>query len=89
MSAYNEDQLSIQTIHIVYDGTPWADGATDVRDLAPALLSIGELCQEVNRQIYGSDSVVSVQVKADSSHHRPRLQQWDRRFRVCRACKDT
>ena len=57
--------MSVETIHIVYDGTALADGAMDVRDLAPALLSIGELCQEVNRQIYGSESAVSVRVKAD------------------------
>lgn len=65
MPVDDESQMSVETIHIVYDGTPLANGAMDVRDLAPALLSIGELCQEVNRQLYGSDTTISVRVKAD------------------------
>ena len=65
MPVEDESQMSVETIHVVYDGAPMANGAMDVRDLAPALLSIGELCQEVNRQVYGTDTVISVRVKAD------------------------
>ncbi|MEW6544531.1 MAG: hypothetical protein AB1411_13095 [Nitrospirota bacterium] len=52
-------------LQIIYEGEPVASGTMDVRDLAPSLLSIAELCQEVNRQLHGSESVISVRVKAD------------------------
>lgn len=57
--------MSVEKIVIVYDGDPVEKGTMDVRDLAPSLLSISELCHEVNRQVHGDDSNISVRVRAD------------------------
>lgn len=57
--------MSRESIQITYDGDPVDSGLMDVRDLAPALLSIGELCRDANRLINGTDSEVSVRVNAD------------------------
>jgi hypothetical protein len=65
MPKQEASNMSVETILVVYDGTPVEKGAMDVRDLAPALLSIAELCQEVNSQVYGNDTAISVRVKAD------------------------
>jgi hypothetical protein len=49
---------------IVYDGPSVRNGEMDVRELAPALMAIADLCQEANTILNGSDAVVGVNIKA-------------------------
>jgi hypothetical protein len=49
---------------IAYDGPSLSTGEMDVRDLAPALLAVGDLCQEANLLLNGDRSAVAVNVKA-------------------------
>lgn len=53
------------TVDMVYGGPALQDHTMDVRELAPALLAIGDLLQHSNRVLNGADSQVSVRVKAD------------------------
>jgi hypothetical protein len=48
-----------------YKGEALHNGLMDVRDLAPSLLAIGQLLEEVNTQVNGHESAVSVCVAAD------------------------
>jgi hypothetical protein len=57
--------MSKASLHVSYDGDAVESGIMDVRDLAPALLSIGELCQQANAVLSGRDTEVSVHVKAE------------------------
>jgi len=50
---------------IVFDGPAVADGAMDVRDLAPSLLALGALCQRANEVLNPDRVVVSVRVEAE------------------------
>ena len=49
---------------VAYDGPALERGSMDVKDFAPALLSLGELCEESGRIINGERSQVSVHVRA-------------------------
>lgn len=51
-------------ITIAYAGESLQDGTIDVRDLAPALLAIGQLFEEANRVLNGDSASVQVTVKA-------------------------
>jgi hypothetical protein len=56
--------MSRATTSIVYDGPALRDGAMDVRDLAPALLAVGQLFDAVNSVLNGDSARVRVQVTA-------------------------
>src|SRR5688572_13132490 len=51
--------------HVAYDGPALADGSMDVRDLAPALLALGELLQSANRVLNEDKATLAVKVQAD------------------------
>lgn len=56
--------MSTEAFTIAYDGPALRGGAMDVRDLAPALLGLGQLFDAANMQINGPDAVIKLQVKA-------------------------
>src|SRR5664280_1129809 len=49
---------------IEYDGPVLTNHEMDVRDLAPALLSVGNLFQTLNRRIHPADPEVQVNIRA-------------------------
>lgn len=57
--------MSSTSIRIAYEGDAIDNGTMDVRDLAPALLAIGHLCERSNEALYGESSQVVVRVAAD------------------------
>lgn len=57
--------MSTASIEVAYDGPALANGTMDVRELAPALLAIGELCQDANKILNGDQAQVSINVKSD------------------------
>ena len=57
------DELIIA--HIAYDGDALQDGSMDVRDLAPALLALGELLQGANRILNSDRATLAVKVQSD------------------------
>lgn len=60
----NTNMDSQATFQVVYDGDAVEQGEMDIRDLAPALLSLGWLIEEANRRANGTDQPVSVKFKA-------------------------
>jgi hypothetical protein len=58
--------LSVATeeLKIAYDGEALQTGEMNVRELAPALLAMGELCQETNTILNGDRTTIAVYVKA-------------------------
>lgn len=50
---------------IAFDGPRVADGTMDIRDLAPALLALGDLLQAANHEINGDSAELLVQVQSD------------------------
>jgi hypothetical protein len=53
-----------ETLTITYDGPALEANAMDVRELAPALLAIGELIDASNKLLNGDRSAISVKVRA-------------------------
>ncbi|BBD77222.1 hypothetical protein [Hydrogenophilus thermoluteolus] len=51
-------------VRITYDGPALANHTMDVRQLAPALLAFGDLCEEAGRAIFGDTFALRVEVKA-------------------------
>lgn len=58
-------EMSTATSRIAYDGELVRTGLMDVRDLAPALLEIGALCERANDILNGDRARIAVQVRAD------------------------
>jgi hypothetical protein len=56
--------MSTERFHIVYDGLALAEHRMDVRDLAPALVAIGNLATQSNRVINGDAADIRVEVHA-------------------------
>jgi len=52
---------------IAYDGKALRDHSMDVRDLAPALLSLGKLFDAANLALNGNKATIKLQVKAHSA----------------------
>lgn len=64
------DDVSKASFTIAYDGSSIKDGSMDVRDLAPALLAVGQLFDAANRALNGSDAppiAVNVQATKEGS----------------------
>jgi len=52
-------------LQILYDGEALRTGSMDVRELAPALLALGDLCERTNKLLNGDNSKVALHVYAD------------------------
>ena len=61
MHHHSKEKVSFS---IAYDGPGLVDGTMDVRDLAPALLSVSELYSSASRVLYGKDAEVKINVSA-------------------------
>ena len=57
--------MAEEKFHISYSGPALEEGTMDVRELAPALLALGKLCEESNRVINGDRATVGVRVKSN------------------------
>ncbi|MBC2728608.1 hypothetical protein [Desulfosporosinus sp.] len=57
--------MSTYELTIAYDGSALQDGTMDVRELAPALLAFGNLLEEANKELNGSNSKMQFLVKTD------------------------
>jgi len=62
--AVDEPDMSSAYLHVVYDGPALEQHRMDVRQLAPALLALGEVLEEANQVINDDRTKVSVQVRA-------------------------
>ncbi|MDB5042154.1 MAG: hypothetical protein JWN27_2880 [Candidatus Eremiobacteraeota bacterium] len=60
-----QEDTNVTTFSVEYDGERLRDGRMDIRDLAPALLSVARLCEEANRELNGQRARIAVQVNAN------------------------
>lgn len=58
--------MSRENFNISYDGPALVSHEMDIKELAPALLSLGELFEEANKALNGDRVKVSVNIKATS-----------------------
>jgi len=58
--------MSRAAFTIAYDGPALSDHSMDVRDLASAMLGLGQLCDAANAVLNGPSSKIKVHVKATS-----------------------
>lgn len=56
--------MAKESFRVSYAGSALEDGTMDVRDLAPALLGIGELCSRANALVNGDRASVTVRIQA-------------------------
>jgi hypothetical protein len=56
--------MSRSDFHVIYDGPALQSSEMNVRDLAPALLALGQALEEANAALNDSRAKISVQVKA-------------------------
>lgn len=56
--------MSKTTFKVAFDGTALRDGEIDVRDLAPALLALGDVVQAANRALNGDRADARLKMKA-------------------------
>lgn len=56
--------MSSSSFKVSFEGEALSDGEIDVRDLAPALLALGDLIQSANRALNGDRAQVSLKMKA-------------------------
>ncbi|MFZ5674414.1 MAG: hypothetical protein ACOZAM_15770 [Pseudomonadota bacterium] len=59
--------MSESDFKVVFSGPAVEEGEIDVRDLAPALLALGDVFQAANTALNGSESTASVKVRATAS----------------------
>lgn len=59
--------MAEQHFHVVFDGPALQSGSMDVRQLAPALLALGEMYQEAQRILYPDDQPLSLEVRATAT----------------------
>lgn len=60
--------MSRERVQVSYDGPALSEHGMDVYALAPALLALGDLIREANRQVNGDRARVSVSVTEDFEH---------------------
>jgi len=58
--------MTSSTFRIAFEGAALEDGEIDVRDLAPALLALGDVVQAANRALNGDRAQASLKMKATS-----------------------
>ena len=59
-----EREMSTASFQLIYGGPALQNNQMDIRDLAPALLSLGQLFEETNFLLNGNKATISVRVKA-------------------------
>lgn len=57
--------MSKESFQIAYDGPILREGSMDVYDLAPALIALGDLVSEVNRELNGDNVKATVEVQSN------------------------
>ena len=56
--------MSSSQFWVAFEGSAVEDGEMDVRDLAPALLALGDVIQAANRALNGSRAEANLRVRA-------------------------